>query len=268
MAHQMLLTEQRGRVAIATLNRPETLNAMHPVMLSELYGQVQTWNKDKSVGAIVVTGAGKGFCSGADVAGWGRNSGPGTDNESNGQSAVSYEDWIAVASTAKPIIAAINGVAVGWGLTMALICDVRVASKENGRLSARFIRAGVTPELGSSVMLPKIVGWGKSMEMMLTARLYSAQESLEMGLVTHVYPHDQLIDEAVKLGAEIAFNPTHGLADVKRLLWATVHDNCFEKAREREASTFREAMQRPTFKEATQSFLEKRQPDFHKAGMD
>ena len=267
MSHQMLLTERRGRVAIATLNRPETLNAMHPVMLSELFGQVQEWNHDNSVGAIIVTGAGKGFCAGADVAGWGRNTGPGTDNEARNQPAVSYEDWIAVASTAKPIIAAINGAAVGWGLTMTLICDVRVASTQ-ARLSARFLRAGVTPELGSSVMLPKIVGWGKATEMMLTARLYSAQESLEMGLVTHVYPHEQLIDEAVKLGEEIAFNPTQGLYDVKRLLWATVHDTCFDKARERETVTFREAMQRPTFKEATQSFLEKRQPDFHQVGMD
>jgi enoyl-CoA hydratase/carnithine racemase len=266
MAHQMLLTEQRGRVAIATMNRPDRLNAMHPVMLGELFGQVQEWNNDKSVGAIIVTGAGKAFCAGADVSGWAQGSGPGASSN-GGQRAVSFESWIEIASTAKPIIAAINGAAVGWGLTMTLICDVRVAS-DKARLSARFLRAGVTPELGSSVMLPKIVGWGKAMEMMLTARLYGAQECLDLGLVTHVYPHDQLIDEAVKLAAEIAFNPTQGLYDVKRLLWATVHDNCFDKARERETTTFREAMTRSTFKEATQSFLEKREPDFHKEGMD
>src|SRR5438270_3487467 len=177
MTHQMILTEQRGRVAIVTMNRPETLNAMHPVMLGELYGQVQEWSNDKSVGAIVVTGAGKGFCAGADVSGWARNTGPGTTE----RTAVSYEDWIQVASEAKPIIAAINGAAVGWGLTMTLICDVRVAS-DRARLSARFLRAGVTPELGSSVMLPKIVGWGHAMEMILSARLYSAEDSLKIGL--------------------------------------------------------------------------------------
>ena len=80
MSNQMILTEQRGRVGIATMNRPETLNAMHPVMLGELYGQVQAWGKDKSVGAIVVTGAGKGFCAGADVSGWARNTGPAPTN--------------------------------------------------------------------------------------------------------------------------------------------------------------------------------------------
>lgn len=267
MTYQMLLTEQRGRVAIATMNRPDAMNAMHPVMLSELYGQVQAWNQDKSVGAIVVTGAGKAFCAGADISGWSRGTGPGADAPSSQTSAVSFENWIEIASTAKPIIAAINGAAVGWGLTMSLICDVRVAS-DQARMSARFIRAGVTPELGSSVMLPKIVGWGKAMEMALTARIYNAQECLDLGLVTHVYPHEQLIDEAVKLANEIAFNPTQGLYDVKKLLWATVHDNCFDKARARESITFREAMQRPTFKEATQAFLEKRQPDFHKEGME
>ena len=263
MSQQMILTEQRGRVGIVTMNRPETLNAMHPVMLGELYGQVQAWGKDKSVGAIVVTGAGKGFCAGADVSGWARNTGPGTGERSG----VSYEDWIRIASESKPIIAAINGAAVGWGLTMTLICDVRVAS-DRARLSARFLRAGVTPELGSSVMLPKIVGWGHALEMTLSARLYSAEESLKIGLVTHVYPHEQLIDEAVKLAEEIAFNPSEGLATVKRLLWATVNDPAFVQARERETVEFQAAMQRPTFKEANQAFMEKRQPDFHKAGMD
>ena len=262
MSHQMLLTEQRGRVAIATMNRPDRYNAMHPTMLSELFGQVQEWNTDKSVGAIIVTGAGKAFCAGADIGGWAQGTGPGTNERT-----VNFSDWIEVASTSKPIIAAVNGDAVGWGLTMTLICDVRVAS-EKARLSARFLRAGVTPELGSSVMLPRIVGWGHAMEMILTARLYSAQDSLTLGLVTHVYPHDQLIDEAVKLGAEMAFNPTQGALDAKALLWANVHDNCFDKARERETATFRAAMQRPTFKEATQAFMEKRQPDFHKEGMD
>jgi len=263
MSQQMILTEKRGRVGIVTMNRPETLNAMHPVMLGELYGQVQAWGNDKAVGAIVVTGAGKGFCAGADVGAWARNTGPGTSERSG----VSYEDWISIASESKPIIAAINGAAVGWGLTMTLICDVRVAS-DRARLSARFLRAGVTPELGSSVMLPKIVGWGHALEMTLSARLYSAEESLKIGLVTHVYPHEQLIDEAVKLAEEIAFNPSVGLASVKRLLWAIVKDPAFVQARERETVEFQAAMQRTTFKEANQAFMEKRQPDFHRAGMD
>jgi 2-(1,2-epoxy-1,2-dihydrophenyl)acetyl-CoA isomerase len=262
MPHEMILTEQRGRVAIVTLNRPETLNAMHPVMLGELYDHVQAWNKDKSVGAVVVTGAGKGFCAGADVSGWAR----GDDGGVRGRT-VSYEDWIEIVASSKPVIAAINGAAVGWGLTMALICDVRVAS-DKARLSARFLRAGVTPELGSTQMLPRIVGWGQAMELMLTARLVSAEESLRIGLVTHVYPHEQLIDEAVKLGEEMAFNPTEGLYAVKRLMWANMRDARLDETRARESTEFQAAMKRPTFKEASQAFMEKRQPDFHKEGME
>ncbi|MBI5880167.1 MAG: enoyl-CoA hydratase/isomerase family protein [Chloroflexi bacterium] len=264
MTHEMILTEKRGkRVAVVTLNRPDSLNAMHPVMLSELYDQVRAWDKDPSVGAIVVTGAGKGFCAGADVSGWARNTGPGTPE----RTPVSYEDWLEIVSTGKPVIAAINGAAVGWGLTMALVCDVRIASNA-ARLSARFLRAGVTPELCSSVTLQRIVGWGHAMEMMLTARLYSAEESLKIGLVTHVVPHDTLIDEAVKLADEIAFNPTDGLYVVKQLMWATLHDNDLAAARARERREFANAMKRPAFKEATAAFMEKRLPDFHKDGMD
>ncbi len=264
MAHQMILTERRGkRVALLTMNRPESLNAMHPTMLTELYDQVREWDKDPSVGAIVVTGAGKGFCAGADVSGWARNTGPGTAE----RTPVSYEDWLEIVSAGKPVIAAINGAAVGWGLTMALVCDVRIAS-DAARLSARFLRAGVTPELCSSVLLPKIVGWGHATEMMLTARLYSAEESLKIGLVTHVVPHATLIDEAVKLADEIAFNPTEGLYAVKRLLWATVHDTGLAAARARERREFASSMKRPTFKEATAAFMEKRLPDFHKEGME
>jgi 2-(1,2-epoxy-1,2-dihydrophenyl)acetyl-CoA isomerase len=262
MPHQMILTEQRGRVAIVTLNRPETLNAMHPVMLGELYDQVQEWNKDKSVGAVVVTGAGKGFCAGADVSGWAR----GGDGGVQGR-AVSYEDWIEIVANAKPVIAAINGAAVGWGLTMALICDVRIAS-DKARLSARFLRAGVTPELGSSQMLPRIIGWGHAMELMLTARLVPADDALKIGLVTHVVPHEQLIEEAVKLGEEMAFNPTEGLYAVKRLMWANMRDARLDETRQRESAEFQAAMKRPTFKEANQAFMEKRAPDFHKEGME
>lgn len=263
MPHEMILTEQRGRVAIVTLNRPEVLNAMHPTMLSELYEQVKGWNQDKSVGAIVVTGAGKGFCAGADMSAWQRGDGPGAPERRG----IDYEEWLTIAQQSKPIIAAINGAAVGWGLTMTLCCDVRIAS-DQARLSARFVRAGVTPELRSSALLPRIVGLGNALEMMLSARILSADDALKIKLVTHVVPHAQLIDEAVKLGDEIAFNPTENLAAVKRLVWAHINDSNLDIVKERENKEFREAMQRPTFKEAVQAFMEKRQPNFHQEGMD
>ncbi|MBI1800599.1 MAG: enoyl-CoA hydratase/isomerase family protein [Chloroflexi bacterium] len=266
MSHQMILTEQRGRVAIVTLNRPEVLNAMHPVMLGELYDQVQAWNQDKSVGAVIVTGAGKGFCSGADMAGWSRGSGVAQGN-GQAQRAVDYEEWLTIAQNAKPIIAAINGAAVGWGLTMALVCDIRIASSA-AKLSARFVRVAVTPELRSSALLPRIVGLGNAMEMMLTGRIIPAEEAARLNLVNRVVPHERLMDEAVALAEEIAFNPTENLHAVKRLVWAHINESGLDKVKERENAEFRAAMQRPAFKESVQSFMEKRQPNFHKEGMD
>jgi 2-(1,2-epoxy-1,2-dihydrophenyl)acetyl-CoA isomerase len=259
----MILTEQRGRVGILTLNRPQAMNAMHPTMLSELYEQVRAWNRDKSVGAVVVTGAGRGFCAGADMGAWSRGDGPGSPERRN----VDYEEWLSIVQNSKPVIAAINGAAVGWGLTMTLACDLRIAS-DQARLSARFVRAGVTPELRSSALLPRIVGLGNAMEMMLTARIYSADAAFNLGLVNRVVPHDKLIDEAAALGEVIAFTPTENVLAVKRLVWAHINDSNLDIVRERENAEFRAAMQRPTFKEAVQSFMEKRQPDFHKEGMD
>ncbi len=263
MPYEMILSEQRGRVAIVTLNRPQVMNAMHPTMLSELYEQVRAWNADKSVGAIVVTGAGKGFCAGADMSAWQRGDGPGAPERRG----VDYEEWLTLAQTSKPIIAAINGAAVGWGLTMTLACDLRVAS-DAAKLSARFVRAGVTPELRSSALLPRIVGLGNAMEMMLTARIYSADEAFSLGLINRVVPHEKLLDEAAALGSEIAFNPTENLYAVKRLVWAHINDSNLDVVKVRENQEFRDAMQRATFKEAVQSFMEKRQPNFHQEGME
>ncbi len=264
MTHEMILTEQRGRVAIVTLNRPEVLNAMHPTMLGELYEQVRAWNTDKSVGAIVVTGAGKGFCSGADMGSWARGSGAG-QGDGRGQRTSDYEEWLSIAQTSKPIIAAINGAAVGWGLTMTLCCDVRIAS-DRAKLSARFVRVAVTPELRSSALLPRIVGLGlgNALEMMLTGRILSAEDAAKINLVNRVVPHEKLIDEAVALGDEIAFNPTENLYAVKRLVWAHINDSGLDAVKERERAEFRAAMQRPAFKESVQAFSEKRQPDYHK----
>ena len=260
---EMILTEQRGRVAIVTLNRPQVMNAMHPTMLTELYDQVRAWNQDKSVGVIVVTGAGKGFCAGADMSAWSRGDGPGAPERRN----VDYEEWLPIVQNAKPVIAAINGAAVGWGLTMTLACDLRVAS-DQAKLSARFVRAGVTPELRSSALLPRIVGLGNAMEMMLTARILSADEAFSLGLVNRVVPHEKLMEQAVALGGEIAFNPSENLLAVKRLVWAHINDSNLDAVRERESAEFRAAMRRPTFQEAVQSFMQKRQPDFHQQGMD
>lgn len=261
MGHEMILTETDGRVGIITFNRPEKLNAMHGTMMRELRDQIDAWNSDPGVGAVVLTGAGRAFCAGADIGGWNQNiqaRESGQEAERRGQE----EPWIPFVQRSKPIVCAINGACIGAGLTITLPCDVRVAS-DQARLAMRFVRVGVTPELASTHLLPHIVGLGHAMELMLTGKIIDGAEASRIGLVNRVVPHARLMEDAVSTAQEIAFNPTESLSVIKRLTWQNLDETDLGAVQQREGKEFAEAMQRPSFKEAVRSFLEKRQPDFH-----
>jgi 2-(1,2-epoxy-1,2-dihydrophenyl)acetyl-CoA isomerase len=163
----------------------------------------------------------------------------------------------------KPIICAINGLSIGVGLTMTLPCDVRIAS-DQARLSMRFVRIGVLPELASTRLLGQIVGLTQALELMLSGRIIAAEEAVRIGLVNRVVPHDGLMDAALETAAEIAFNPAESLAAIKRLFWRNLTETDLEEVWKREDAEFAAAMERPAFKEAVQAFLEKRQPEFHR----
>lgn len=253
-----VLFEQRGRVGLITLNRPERLNAMSTSMTTLLRESVERCNADNGIGAIVITGAGRGFCSGADLR-----------REDRGEQGAEAPEWRADAeglpfffARSKPLIAAINGPAVGWGLTLTLTCDVRIAS-DQARLSARFVRVGLTPELGSTYFLPQIVGLGFAAEMILTGRILDAQEAGRIGLVNRVVPHDRLIEEALALGEEIAFNPTAHLRWAKLLLHANAANDNLRSVVQAEDEVFAKAISTPAFAEAGRAFGEKRQPNYH-----
>jgi enoyl-CoA hydratase/carnithine racemase len=254
-----ILSEQRGRVGLITLNRPEKLNAWSPEMAASLRQTVEGWNADDSVGAIVITGAGRGFCSGADLR---------RDRSAEGQSRRRAEGWedeepiVAMLQRSKPLIAAINGPAVGIGLTLTLACDVRIAS-DQARLSARFVRIGLTPELASTYFLPQIVGLGFAAEMMLTGRILEAEDAGRIGLVNRVVPHDRLLDEAFALAEEIAFNPTPHVRRTKRLLYANATNGNLRGVLQSEDEIFQAALQSDAFREAGRAFAEKRTPNFH-----
>ena len=173
------------------------------------------------------------------------------------------ENWVSFVQESKPIVVAINGHAIGAGLTYTLPCDVRIAS-DNAKLSMRFIRVGVLPELASTGILPHIVGVTQAMELMLTGRIIDAQEAGRIGLVNRVVPHEILLDTAVDTAAEIAFNPTENLAAIKRETWKNLLAGSYKEMMKNEVVEFNEAMNRPYFKEAVRAFLEKRQPEFHK----
>lgn len=263
MPHEMILTETEGRVGIITFNRPERLNALHDTMMKEMREQIEAWNSDPAIGAIVITGAGRAFCSGADIGGWKR----GIERQERGEEAGRREEeeyWVLFCQRSKPIICAINGPAIGAGLTITLPCDVRIAS-EQARLSMRFVRVGVLPELASTHILAHIVGLGQALELMLSGRIISGEEAGRIGLVNRVVPHDKLMEEAIATAQEIAFNPSESLFAIKRLTWQNLAEGEIITIRERERQEFAAAMARPSFKEAVSAFMEKRQPDFHKS---
>lgn len=256
-----ILCERRGRVGVLTLNRPDKLNALTGAMQGELQRRIGEWNADERVGAIVVTGAGRAFSAGADVGGF-EDFVRGDSAPQQAAARANDVDWVNLVRQSKPIVCALNGMAVGLGITLTLPCDVRVAA-EDARISFRFLRIGLTPEYGSTHYLVNLVGLGRALEYMLAARFVSAQEAQAAGLVNHIYPADSLLDSAVALAQEIADNPSWHLAKVKRL----IHENYMEKdlawVIRRESETLRAARYTDAHKEALTAFRERREPKFH-----
>ena len=261
MSYEMILTETRGRVGIITFNRPEKLNALHATMSGEMRDQITVWNNDPNIGAMVLTGAGRAFCSGADIGGWNQD----IEKRERGEEQERRRDgsWVTFARDSKPLICAINGPCIGAGLTITLPCDIRIAS-DQARLSMRFIRVGIFPELASTHLLSHIVGFGQAMELMLTGKIIEAEEAGRIGLVNRVVPQDKLLDEAVATAQEIAFNPAESVMAVKKMAWQNLDEGDISVIQQREGVELAAAIARPAFKEAVRAFLEKRQPDFNK----
>ncbi len=192
--YQHILYERRNRVALITLNRPEKLNAWTPVMETERIDAVDSAATNGQVGALVVTGAGRGFCAGADISGWAggapRSGEPAPTSAPFSQGG-SPEVPIAL-TRGKPVIAAINGPSVGVGLTMSLACDIRIAS-ERATFSARFVKVGLTPECGSTRYLPLVAGLSNALYLSLTGRIIDATEAKDRHLIDRIVPHDTLM---------------------------------------------------------------------------
>lgn len=260
MSYEQILYERREHVALITLNRPEKLNAWTGTMQAELRAAIGVANEDEEIGAIVLTGAGRAYCAGADIGGWSRDlNGEGATRTSPAMAA--GDSWVHVLRRAKPVVAAVNGVAVGVGLTHILPADVRIAA-EGARFGCLFVRMGVIPELASTYYLSQIVGLGAAQELTLTARLFDAQEALRLGLVSRVVPADQLLDEALALAGTIAALPGPQLRMTKALFTQNATDTDLDAVLAREMEALGHAYQTPEFREAVTAFTEKRQPDF------
>jgi enoyl-CoA hydratase/carnithine racemase len=256
--YETIVSDTRGHVALLTLNRPEKLNAWTPRMAVELADAIERSNRDDALGAIVVTGAGRGFCAGADMDETfksridGRD--PGGDTAEGSGGMPKDIDWVALARGAKPLIAAVNGAAVGIGLTMILPFDVILAS-ERARFGMLFIKVGLVPELASTHLLVQRVGIGHAGEMCLTGRIYDAVEAAEVGVVDHVVAPDDLLTQALELGEEMAANPGPQLRMIKRLLTENASETDLEAVQRRESELLRECWRSPEHREAVQAFL-------------
>jgi 2-(1,2-epoxy-1,2-dihydrophenyl)acetyl-CoA isomerase len=257
--YEQLEVDRDGRVQIIRFNRPDQMNALSPTMSSEFVDAIERANDDPEVGAIVSTGNGRAYCAGADIGRFEqRQSGELGQSEPRRRSAWD-PDFL---SASKPIIGAINGVAAGAGLTGPLHFDTLLAST-NARFSMRFAAIGMTPELESTWLLPKIVGLHRANEMMLTGRVYSAEQALQLGLVSRLVEPEELLQEAVALAAEIATNSDDTLRQIKRLVWLDLIEHDFEVTRRRSGETFRASVSSLEAREATRAFREKRPARYH-----
>ena len=257
MLYETVTYETEDSIAIITLNRPDRLNAWTNQMNADIVHAIDEANNDKNIGAVVVTGAGRGFCAGADIKDTFQSQ---MGNVSSGI-LDDVEEYVTFIRSSKPVVGAINGVAVGVGATMILPFDVIVASEE-ARIGYFFLKMGVTPELASSHFLVQRVGFGVASEMCLTARLYSAAEVHEHGLTNYVVPADELLDKAKEIAREIAVHPARQLRMVKSLLTANGSESEINEVNERERAALAEAYASAEHKEAVQAFLEKREPNF------
>jgi len=218
--NEAVLYEKNGRVVTLTLNEPGTRNAMSPAMIEGLIEHVDRINADLNVGCVILTGAGKGFCSGGNV----KNMQEQADGAAPIPVQVSrkYQQTIqrvplALYGLEAPIIAAVNGAAVGVGCDLATMCDIRIAAAD-ARFAESFLRVGLISGDGGAWYLPRAVGLAKAYEMTFTGRFVEAQEALRIGLVSQVVDSDKLLEAAMAMASEIAAQPIHSLRLAKRLM--------------------------------------------------
>lgn len=255
-----VLFERRGAVGIATMNRPQTLNAMSQGLVHELTRIVHSADEDRSIKALIVTGAGKGFCSGMDVADMG------TDPKTRQSPLVwprprpDRQPVTAFRNANIPIIAAINGVAAGAGMSLALAMDIRVMS-DKARLYPIFLKRGLAPDMGLAYTLTKLVGAQRALELFWNAEPIEPDEALRLGLVNKVAPHDRLLDEALAMAQRLAKGPSIAMALVKRAVYRA-EAGSLEQDLEFGSFTQERLMRTDDFTEGYRSFLEKRDPKF------
>jgi 2-(1,2-epoxy-1,2-dihydrophenyl)acetyl-CoA isomerase len=259
VAYETVLVEDADRVRTITLNRPEKLNALTNQLAEEMIAAVQEADRDDSVNAIVITGAGRGFCAGLDLT-----------QPRDGREPTRYErtdeiGWVGqqalvIQGATKPVIAGINGPAAGAGLSIALSCDVRLIAA-NARITTGYARRGLNPDGGMSYFLPRMVGLTRASDLILTARDVDAEEAVAIGIAAASFPDETFRKEVQAYAARLASMAPLSMTNCKRLLAESL-SNPLQTQLRRELTLIRQLFQSEDVREGMAAFAEKRQPVF------
>lgn len=264
MTYQDLSLEREGPIAIITLRRPAKLNALGEVLHDEIVEACAEVGSDDDVRALIITGEGRGFCAGADLT---------PSNAGDAEAAPSQDarldeyGWVghmamAVYGLEKPTIAAVNGVAVGGGMSLALACDLRVGSSES-RFKTMFIERNLSPDSGMSYFLPRVIGYSRAVDLIFTSRSLMGEEAHQIGLLDRFVEPEQLLEESLKLANQIAVWPPLAMRAGKRTIQRNLQADDLAEALRNEAVGLRFAgFAANDAKESRLSFLEKRPPNF------
>lgn len=260
------VTEADEDIVLVTLDRPDRLNAISADLINDLTDVVTAVDLDRNTRAVVLTGAGRGFCSGADLVG-GTGSPPGAEGVQPLVNSFMWQDHLAtlherIHRSRKPWIAAVNGAAVGGGFAMSLACDVRFAA-ESARFGAVFIKVGVSNcDMGTSYFLPRLVGGSRAAELLLTGRIFDATEAHDLGLVIDVVADGAVVDRALDCARQIRENGPWAVWMTKETMWQTIDSPSLRHALDIENRTQIMLTSSGDWAEATTAFREKRKPDW------
>lgn len=258
--YQHILFDVDDGVATITLNRPDRMNAFHFPLGGELERAYARCDEDDAVRAVILTGAGKAFCAGADMGSGGKT----FDDVEGGRRAAGTGPRVrrlAAWQVRKPVIAAINGHAVGVGLTLAMQCDLRIVARE-AKLAFAFVRRGIIPELGSHAILPRVVGFSRAADLLLSGRTFRGEEAAALGVASAAYPALEVVPRAREWARDVAANTAPvSVAIAKRLLWEGVTETPAETMA-KEGPLLAWVGKQPDAAEGVRSFLERRSPEW------
>ncbi len=246
-------------IATIIINRSEVLNAMNKVVVAELKKVMEDCEENNDVGVIVITGSGdKAFVAGADIKSMQKMSG----REALEFSREGQDMTMVIENSPKPVIAAINGFALGGGCEIALACDMRIAS-ENAKFSQPEVALGIIPGWGGTQRLPRLIGKGRAIEMIAGGKMIDAEEALRIGLVNHIVPQSELLDEALSLAKSIIKNGPAAVGAALKCIHKG-YDKDLENGLDIELNAFAELFETDEQREGTTAFVEKRKPNFRK----